>query len=95
MLSTDDEVWLQVYSQSICLNTTALATLRYHYLQGALNFVGCHLQRMAQVTTAVCNPFIFSHSVVYDDVKHGAYNFVKYMYFLTMFCVKFSNYLFR
>ena len=52
-LSADDEIWLQVYAQAIGLNTTMLSTLRYNYLQEALNFVGCHQQRLAQVSSVM------------------------------------------
>ena len=47
--SDDVAAWLQVYARAIDLNTSLLSTLRYNYVKDALDFVGCHQHRMAQV----------------------------------------------
>ena len=47
----DDDVsaWLQVYARAVDLNATLLTSLRYNYVKDALDFVGCHQQRIVQV----------------------------------------------
>ena len=49
MGDADSDQWLTVYHHGINLMTSLLTTLKYNFLQDALNFVGVHQERMAQV----------------------------------------------
>ena len=54
----DSRGWSDVYHRYLTLNINMLNTLKYNFLQDALNFVGVHQDRMQQVGKTSFFPLI-------------------------------------